>query len=491
MRRTLVVCAVAVSSAMTAVPSQTTSPPEIVLEYRSRYLCQTAEPDHLLTALAVSGGRALVAGNRGLTLIDLAGLPAAGTREYLFRLTGLNARNLYALGAEHIVVNLNRGESQSSPGFAVVRLDGNHLVHVRTVDEPATLYEKMCVEGSMLYVAAHAKGLRIYSVADPTRPVLVGRLDSGLVDAFSVAVSGTTAYVADGAGGLKMVDVSDPAHPVLIGGEDLGSALGTSEDVTTRDGQVYVAAGGAGLACYADGEVRRRTLVPVGACAEDLAWVGEHLAVATTDGVTLVAVGGAGGARVVGRETTARRDNGTLRLCEGVAGTSDGLLLAADWNYLDVYRPTTAASASQPDIESTVQRIRFGPAGGTEQVTLTNNGSSALVVSSVMSSAAGFAADWHGGTLQPGEAVSFAVSYDGSPTPGSGVIRIASNDPDEDPLPIQVFGATEYLDPGEPVPDFVLPGYRRDPGTGKLAASTFRLSEHRGKVVWFQVYGYW
>jgi hypothetical protein len=433
----------------------------------------------------------VVAGNRGLALIDLASLPVQGTRQYLFRLSGLNARNLYPLGPDHIVVNLNRGETQSSPGFAVVRVDGARLTLESVAAEPDALYEKMCVVGTTLYVAAHAKGIRIYSLTDPSSPVATGRLDEGFVDAFSIAVDGGLAYVADGAGGLKVVDVSDPVRPVLIGGENLGSAVGTSEDVTVRNGHAYVAAGGAGLACYPGGDVRRRTLVAVGACAEDLAWVGEYLAVATMDGVTLLAVDGSGVARPVGRETTARRDNGTLRLCEGVGGTADGLLLAADWNYLDVYRPVPGVAASQPDIESTVQRIRFSPVGGVQHVTLSNNGAAPLMISSVTSSAAGFAADWSGGTLQPGESVSFSTTYDGTPEPGSGVLRIASNDPDENPLPIQVFGRTEYLDPCEPVPDFTLPGLRRDPATGILAATTFRLSEHRRKVVWFQVYGYW
>ncbi|NWF99491.1 MAG: hypothetical protein HXY19_00890 [Thermoanaerobaculaceae bacterium] len=466
-------------------------PPEVVLEYVARYLCQANEPDHLLAALDLGGGRVVVAGNRGLALVDLASLPASGSRNALFRLGNLNARNVYRFGSERILVNLNRGETQSSPGFAVVLVDGPRLVLERVVDEPDTLYEKMCVVGSTLYVAAHARGLRIYSLANPGGPVLLGRLESGFVDAFSVAVEGSTAYVADGAGGLKVVDVSDPDQPVLLGGEDLATAVGTAEDVTVRGGHVFVAAGGAGLACYPGGNLARRVLVPVGACAEDLAWVGPYLAVATMDGVTLLAVGPEGVARPVGRETTARRDNGTLRLCEGVAGTADGLLLAADWNFVDVYRPVSGGAASQPDIESTVQRVRFPPSGGTQRVTLTNHGAAPLVIASVTSSAAGFSADFGGGTLLPGESVSFTVAYDGSPQPGSGVIRIGSNDPDENPLPIQVFGRTEYLDPGEPVPDFTLPGLRRDPFTGGLVATTFRLSEQRGKVVWFQVYGYW
>ena len=66
-----------------------------------------------------------------------------------------------------------------------------------------------------------------------------------------------------------------------------------------------------------------------------------------------------------------------------------------------------------------------------------------------------------------------------------------SNDPDEDPLPIQVFGNTTYLDPGEASIDFTLPSIRRDELTGDYIEAPLTLSDHLGKIVWFQVYGHW
>lgn len=85
----------------------------------------------------------------------------------------------------------------------------------------------------------------------------------------------------------------------------------------------------------------------------------------------------------------------------------------------------------------------------------------------------------------------FEVTYGGSSDEARGVVLLSSNDPDEDPLPIQVFGETRYLDPGEPAVDFTLPLLRRDPVTGDYVEETFTLSDHRGKIVWFTVYASW
>ena len=70
-------------------------------------------------------------------------------------------------------------------------------------------------------------------------------------------------------------------------------------------------------------------------------------------------------------------------------------------------------------------------------------------------------------------------------------MTLTSDDPDESPLPIQVFGATLHLDPGEPAPDFTLPSWQWDPVTESLVEDTFHLSEHRGKVVWYTVFATW
>ena len=93
--------------------------------------------------------------------------------------------------------------------------------------------------------------------------------------------------------------------------------------------------------------------------------------------------------------------------------------------------------------------------------------------------------------MQPGESVSFDIVYDGNSRQGSGAIQITSNDPDESLLPIQVFGNTGHLDPGEPAIDFTLPRLTRDHETGEFHEESFTLSDHRGKIVWFHVFAFW
>ena len=78
------------------------------------------------------------------------------------------------------------------------------------------------------------------------------------------------------------MDVSDPADPVMLEGEDLSSAIGSAEDVLVRDGRVYVAAGGPGVAVYLAGDLSSRAIHPAGAFAKDLDRSGEHLAVECT-----------------------------------------------------------------------------------------------------------------------------------------------------------------------------------------------------------------
>ena len=351
----------------------------------------------------------------------------------------------------------------------------------------------MQISGDYLYVTAHSHGIRVFSLQDPSSPQRVGSLEEGFVDAFAIDVAGDVAYVADGGGGLKILDVSDPTHPVLIGGETLETAVGTSEDIRVGDDRVFVAAGGAGVAVYDRGDLSSRQMLQVGGAAEGLAWAGDFLVVNTLSGFHILDVSGAGLPEIVAGEVSARRDPGAvLRICSGVGATPDGRILSGNWNYMDVYRLVAASAGTQPGITPSAQRIRFRPEGGSSTVTIRNDGVVALHITEVESTNPTFAADFTGGTLLPGERVSFDVTHDPTSSENNqGVILFRSNDPDEDPLPIQVFGRTAHHDPGEPATDFTLPIVTRDRATGDFLEDTFRLSDHHEKVIWFAVYASW
>ena len=462
----------------------------MTLDYLYRYNCQPDQVDHLLAAVALDSNRAIIAGYQALALVDLNALTQGGTTSYLHRITGLNARNLY-LKDNYVFVNLHAMGATEVYGFAVVRIDGNTLTKIRTIGEANAFLEKMCISGDCLYVAAHNKGIRVYNISDPGNPVKIGSLASGFADAFDIAVSGNTAYVADGAGGLKIVDVTDPTHPVLTGGEDLATSVGTAEAVTVRNGKVYVAVGSAGLAVYNGSDLGSRQVVSTNGFAEDMCWIGDYLAVTTYPGLRVYDVSGAFPVLAASEAMNRRGSNGTLRICCGLGAADDGRIIVANWNHADVYQLKPDSQSSQPDINSTEQRIRFSPSAGTRVVTVTNNGQGSLQITGVTSSVASFTTDYSGGTLAAGQSAAFGITYNGSPTQGSGVVRIASNDPDENPLPTQVYGNTTYLDPGEPAIDFTLPILTRDPQTGQFTEESFTLSDCRGKVVWFNIFGSW
>jgi len=465
----------------------------MVLDYLYRYNCQSGVPDHLLDAVEVSGDRAIVGGNMGLALVDLAALPIQGSDNYLYRLPGMNARTMYVKDDTYVYVNVNRTGDPASPGFVVVKMTGNTLTRLVTIDESNVFYEKMCIDGDYLYVAARDAGLRIFSLTDPENPVLVGSLGSPLMDSWAVTVEGNTAYVADGAGGLKIIDVTNKAAPFVIDGEDLSTASGTSEDVTVRNGTVYVAAGGSGLAVYPNGVIanRRNSMIP--GCTKDLAWVGDYIAVATLWDIVIFDPGAQGWfpAPMVAKEIISRRAvSGDLRMVIAVAGASGNRLLAANWNYVDVYELKPVSQSTQATVMCNLRRLRFSPSGGTKQVMLVNPGNVPVTITDVTTTYNSFSTNYQGGVIQPGSWVSVLVNYNGSSTEGSDVMLFANDTIDKNPFPVQVHGTTEYIDPTETVPDFTLNSIRPDPAGGYIE-EPFTLYDHLGKVVWFNVYASW
>lgn len=460
------------------------------LEYRGRYDIPAARSDVLLGVVDAGNGRLLACGDQGVLLLDRAAL-LAGRAAEIASLTGLNARDVYlAPSGTHAFVNLHRTSPASEAGFAVLRLAGNTLQLVAMRTEPSLLYEKMCVAGDHLYVAAHDAGLRVYDVSNPAAPTLSGALTAGFVDAFAVAVDGARAYVADGAGGLKIVDVSTPSQPLLIAGETVETALGVAQDVATRDGEVYVATGTSGVAAYVAPRLDSRVAHRVVGSAESLAWLGDHLVVGSLSGVTVFGRSAGAVLTPLGHERIQRRGKAvTPRICHGV-GSDGRFVYAADWSCVDVFELVPAATAAAPDVQCDTVRIRFAAGGGTQPIQVWNDGAAPLTLSAVESTDPAFAVAWSAGAIAPGAGTVIEVTFRGGP--GSGTVLITTDDPDESPLPIQVFGATTALDPGEVAPDFTLPSYRRDPTSGQCVRNgTFALSARRGQVVWFPVDATW
>ena len=469
----------------------------LVLDYRARYDCMAKVPDHLLDVLAIDNDRFVTGGNWGLVLVQTSALPEAGGNLYLDHAPGINMRNLYYDGAGYLYVNVNAGTSHETAGFAVVKLEDDTLNYIDTFDEEGVFYEKMAIADDYLYVAAHSQGLRVYDLSNREQPLLVGSLTEGFVDAWAVAVDGNRAYVADGAGGLKIVDISNRLAPSIIAGETLETAIGIAQDVIIHGNHLYVAAGTAGVLFYRHRNLLECSAIEVGTAPKDLALAEPYLAVATMNGVAVLELETDGQPRLVAFEKTHRRaeadSNSThLRICAAVDITPTYQVLCADWDFTDIYELVPAPEALHPDINCSEERLYFPPAGGCKTVTIHNGGSAPLQITAVENSSSAFTTNLTPCTLADGEKITVTVNYSGAiDADGSDQIAIFSNDPDESPLPIQVYGRTDNLDPGETAYDFSLPFLTLDPTTGFYSNVTRKLSDFRGKVVWFNIYASW
>ena len=485
--------AILMASPVPSLAGLSTALDQVRLKYLARYL-NLDGLDHLMGVETVLGDYALVSSYRGLRLIDLNALEPGGTADYVSKVGGVKALNSVTdPSGRFAYVNVQLG------GFVVVEIDPIHLSLrvVGAVEEHGVYFEKMFLSGDRLYVAAHSSGIRIYDVSEPASPVEVGSLTRGFEDAFAITVANDLAYVADGAGGLKIVDISDESYPVILAGENPTTAAATAEDVLVFGQYVYVACGGAGVAVYARGEIERLSLHETPIAARQLERVGPHVAVADLRGVELFArqptgalirlAGEAGMYRSLGGGTLP--ENVSFRNWQSVAAWGTDRLVAANWDSVDVYELVHPASDWQADVTASQQRLHFPPAGGSQTVQIRNDGSGLLEIFDIHTEPM-FSVTPSSGALQPGESLELTIDYAGG-HPGSGLVLIESNDPDESPLPIQVFGETDFLDPGEPVPPFALESWTYDHETDELGHHLFDLEAHRGKFVFLHIFGTW
>jgi len=336
---------------------------EMTLDYLYRYNCQEDEIDHLLTVEMISEDRIIVGGYPAMDLLDIDDLTVNGTSDYIFRTENMNSRNFFQKG-NYVFVNRHTNAAEGNFDISVVHFDGDVATEVTTIEEMDIFFEKMCIDGDYLYVAAHNQGIWIYDITNPELPDFEGNLTTGFIDAFAVTVDGDSAYVADGGAGLKIVNIEDKGNPFNVTGESLETALGEAEAITIRDGKVYMTLGGEGLAIYDSDDISSREVISTYGFSEDLCWIGEYLAVSTYPGVVIYDISGYRTPTVAARENWSRRGfDAELRIGCGIAASGDSLLISANWNYLDFYEFKPVEESTQPDINSDTHRVRFSPNG--------------------------------------------------------------------------------------------------------------------------------
>lgn len=478
----------------------TFSQSEMVLEPVGRYIYQRSDrsfegTDHILGANSLPDGKIMSLSSSGIAIIDLSTMSIPGSTDYILRTgrEGGSGRDATIYKDTFLYINNHQSESRmTTTGFEIAKMTDAGPTSLTNITETDVFFEKLKVFGDYLFAAAHDKGIRIYSLDMPENPTLVGSLSEGFTDVFDMALSGDTLYVADGGAGLKVVDISDISAPTIIAGETTISAMGTAQDVVARDGRVYLACGGAGICVYEDGDLSSRTVYPLTGCAEDVCWVGEYLATSTFGGVSIFEIGEGTLMTKVASESTSRFSKSVyIRNAFGINAANDSVVMVAGWDAVDCYQIKPITESNVPDITCSTQRIRFAAAGGSETHHIVNQGATTLTIDEISALTGDFSCTLTPQSVEPGDTIYFEINYtEGAESDGQ-TLLISSNDPDENPLPIQLFGKTSSLEAGEEVPDFTLSTIYTDLETGVFSQEEFTLSEQRGKVVWVQMFGTW
>ena len=104
----------------------------------------------------------------------------------------------------------------------------------------------VAVAGTYLYSANGEDGLRVFNLANPSQPVLVGGTNDGGY-AVSVTIVSNRLYVAETLHGLHIYDISTPTNPVSLAATNNG---GWAQNSTVVGHYAYLAADGDGLRIY-------------------------------------------------------------------------------------------------------------------------------------------------------------------------------------------------------------------------------------------------
>lgn len=174
-------------------------------------------------ATAPAFPRAFVGGHASAVAIDAATVfAAAGQR---LEMLGLPAPVLPWSVDTHLVLSAPIQRLAAAEGMAyAITADGKlHVVDphatgrprvTAVVERPAPIEGVFVTPARVAYLAVRERGLEIFDLRDPARPVRLGGL--AMPDAArDVVAAGDVAYVAVGAAGLAVVDVRRPGGPYL------------------------------------------------------------------------------------------------------------------------------------------------------------------------------------------------------------------------------------------------------------------------------------
>lgn len=357
---------------------------------------------------------------------------------------------------------------------------------------------RVAVDGHFAYLATRIHGVYSVDLSNPSQPrisqthaisegfhediaadagrVLVGALDDGaiLLDpaletlgvipasyAFGVALQGDRALVADD-DALVLWDITDPTAPAEL---NRAALRATGRDIAWQGEHVAVAMGGQGVAVFS---LEGDTLEHRG----DLEFPGTSFSV-SIDGDDLWIAGwelaalawlGEGGPVVRGHEPVQQSAMGV--------GARGGKALVADWMFATVLGSVPGVAGPELHVP---ERIGLGSPEATVALPLRNWGAFPLEIS-LEAQGVNLSADHF--NLAPGEQVAPVLG-------GVGSLKVRSDDPDESSLSIDVYLAE--LGIGSLHPDFDLAGFTWP----ELQQRPYRLADAAGQVLMLAYFTTW
>ena len=372
----------------------------------------------------------------------------------------------------------NRGDELSPRSFVTVinvadPLDARRL---GVLDDGETSFEGLAVDGDIVYVAQHERGLGVVTLSSRGELTRIREVTAGLQNAWKPVVDGDRLYVADAQGGLVIFDIRDRRAPVLLG---RAPTEGTLKAIAVRGDYVYGAAGTAGLEVF---DVRdpvqpqRVRRLDTRGSAIGIAVDGDHLVLSDWNDVLLYRLTDPAQPTRVGHQK-AYDDLGPSPLGRILDVTAkDGVIYMAEWAGVQAHRIVAGADAPDLQTDAVVEMPRASPGEPSNTgLTVRNLGQRDLNLTAVEVSEP-FRVELFDTEIPAGGQVLASLTFDPtSDQPAQGSLTIRSNDPDEPITRVALRGNLPGLRTADEVPDLAF--------TTLDGRRTIRLSDFQGQPV--------
>ena len=338
-----------------------------------------------------------------------------------------------------------------------------------------TSFEGLDALGTMLYAAAHDKGVTILELTG-------GQLEqrstfsTGLTNAWAVAVRDTTLHVADAAGGVTFVNVSNPAAPSLAGATADGDVDGSPMSIDVDGSTVFVGAGHGGVVIIDASNLASPSIantVNTPGSSLQVSYADGHLHVADWNDLRVFDVSDPAAPAIVTTERLPASAGAPRVRAVAALGKT---VFAGEWTAMHALALDPVGDA--PDIRTNEDDLKFfdiNSGASRAGAVLVYNDGNAPLSAVVGTQGDAFRVDVTELYIEPGQAGSVEVTYTatGGASPDMGTLTLRSTDPDQGVLDLSLVGNAPGLALGEPAPEIAV---------GMLGGGEWRTNQQLGQI---------